>query len=71
MLNSTQFRKRHREIFEVAKSAPVQIRHKDTIYLVLTQEHYVDLVNKVKFPNLISHPVQTIVHFRTDFVKTS
>lgn len=71
MLNASDFRKRQREIFEACEKAPVQIQRNSRIYLLMPQEHYVDLVNKVKFPNLVEHPVQTVVHFRTFISNTT
>ena len=71
MLNVTEFRKRTKEVFEICHNAPVQVRRGNTIYLIMPQQHYVDLCNKVKFPGIMSHPVQTIVHFTTEIVKSS
>ena len=71
MLTVSEFRKRTKEVFTTCHNAPVQVRRGNTIYLIMPQEHYINLCNKIKFPGIMGHPVQTIVHLRTETFNSS
>jgi hypothetical protein len=65
MVGLTDFRKNTRKHFLEAKEKPIEIKRNTEMYVLCSREHYIDLLNKVKFPNLMHSPVQTTVHFVT------
>ena len=69
MVNVKDFRANTKTYFDVANEKPVPITRNNKIYILMTKEHYVDLINKIKFPGAVQMPkgVHTIVHFTTQF----
>ena len=49
------------------EQSPLVIRRHNSVYILMKQEHYIDLINKIKLPNIVEMPpfVQTIVHFKS------
>ena len=48
-VSMTSFRNNARLYFEQAKEAPVTIHRNRQVYLLITKEHYVQMVNKIQF----------------------
>ena len=65
--NVTLLRARTKEYFDAAEINPVAIHRKSKLYVLMSKQHYVDLLHKAKYPQLMQMPanVQTIVHFCT------
>ena len=68
----SSFRSNIREYLDLAENSPVAIHRNNRIYVLMTKEHYVDLMNKIRFPHMAQMPanVQTIVHFTTKIAQS-
>jgi prevent-host-death family protein len=67
MIGVTRFRSNIKDYLDKANETPIAINRRSRVYIVMTKEHYVDLINKIKMPHVVEMPqgVQTIVHFTT------
>lgn len=63
----TDFRSNIKHHFESAEQNPVAIYRSSKCYVLMSKQHYIDLLHKAKYPGLMQMPtnVQTIVHFYT------
>ena len=59
------FRQNIRVYLDKCDETPIVIHRHNKNYILMKQEHYIDLINKIKLPNVVEMPafVQTIVHF--------
>jgi PHD/YefM family antitoxin component YafN of YafNO toxin-antitoxin module len=62
----TSFRNNISAYMDKAQDAPIVVHKHHKTYILMTKEHYVDLINKIKAPNIMQMPgnVHTIVHFQ-------
>ena len=69
----SSFRNNISQYLDACEQTPLAIFRHNRVYIMMTKEHYVDLINKIKMPNIMQMPVgvQTIVHFTTITNKTS
>ena len=61
------FRSNTRYYFDAAIQTPIQITRNREVFILMSKEHYIDLINKIKAPHLMQMPatVHTLVHFQT------
>lgn len=52
---------------DTVEKHPITLYRHNRVYVLMTKEHYIDLINKIKLPHLVHMPqgVHTIVHFTT------
>lgn len=52
---------------DTVEKHPITLYRHNRVYVLMTKEHYIDLINKIKLPHLAQMPqgVHTIVHFTT------
>lgn len=62
----SSFRKNISLYMDRCDETPIIIRKHTKVYILMKQEHYIDLINKIKLPGIVQMPpfVQTIVHFK-------
>ena len=63
----SSFRQSISKYMDKCDETPLVIRKHNKIYIMMKQEHYIDLINKIKLPHVVQMPsfVQTIVHFKS------
>jgi hypothetical protein len=63
----TDFRANIKQYFEAAELNPQAIYRSSKVYVLMSKQHYIDLLHKAKYPSMMQMPsgVQTIVHFST------
>ena len=69
----TDFRANIKLHFESADQQPVAIYRSSKVYVLMSKQHYIDLLHKAKYPGIMQMPsnVQTIVHFYTTTIQSA
>ena len=63
----SEFRDNIKEYFVKSETNPVAVYRNSKVYVLMSKEHYVDLLHKAQYPTVMQMPtnVQTVVHFVT------
>lgn len=66
LINLRELRSNTKKCFVDAESEPQIISRNSKVFILMSKEHYIDLVNKIKYPGVTEIPdlVHTIVHFK-------
>jgi len=69
----TDFRANIKHHFVQAEQQPVAIYRSSKVYVLMSKQHYIDLLHKAKYGAAMQMPqgVQTVVHFYTTAVPTT
>ena len=69
----TDFRANLKQHLQQAEQQPIAIYRSSKVYVLMTKQHYIDLLHKAQYPNVMQMPigVQTIVHFCTTTVHST
>ena len=64
-IGASSFRANMSECMDLCDIKPIVIKNHSRVYIMMKEEHYIDLINKIRLPHIVETPafVTTFVHF--------
>jgi len=61
----SSFRANISDCMKMCEIEPIVIKRHSEVYIMMKEEHYIDLINKIRLPHIVETPafVTTFVHF--------